>query len=205
MSLRVIVGLSGGVDSAVTALLLRRLPLRWTSRALLVGGLLAVAVGQLAQTGLDPGSSLLRLVPGLLVTGVAFGVLNATVGREAVASVPADRTAMGSGANNTARYVGSAIGVTVVAVVATRPGLAPGPVGLLEGWHTAVLVAAASSLLGAAAVAACRPARGEGGAATGDRADSGHGQRDAQPDAGTSEGAVPGGPGVGGRDPQGRR
>jgi hypothetical protein len=69
-----------------------------------------------------------------------------------VASVPAYRAGMGSGANNTARYLGSAVGVTVVAVLATHPDAA----GLLAGWNTAVLVTAAFSLAGAAAVLTCR-------------------------------------------------
>lgn len=60
--------------------------------------------------------ALLRLLPGLFLAGAANGILNAALGRQAVASVPADRTAMGSGANNTARYLGSAIGITVAAV-----------------------------------------------------------------------------------------
>lgn len=143
--------------SVVTALQVKRLPSGWSSRALMVGGLLGVALGQVAQTGLSTGSSLLRLVPGLLLTGVAFGVLNATVGREAVASVPPDRTAMGSGANNTARYVGSAIGISLVAVVATRG--AQSPAGLVAGWDDAALLTAGLSVVGALAIAAVRPAR----------------------------------------------
>jgi hypothetical protein len=55
---------------------------------------------------------------------------------------------MGSGVNNTARYLGSAIGVTIVSVIATHAD----PSALLAGWNTAVLVTAAFSGLGAAAV-----------------------------------------------------
>jgi predicted MFS family arabinose efflux permease len=84
----------------------------------------------------------------MFVTGLATGVLNALLGREAVASVPPDRAAMGSGANNTARYLGAACGITLFVVVATHAGA-----DLLAGWNVAVLVAAALSLLGAATVA----------------------------------------------------
>ena len=63
-----------------------------------------------------------RFVPGLLVAGVGSGVLNAALGRESVASVPAGQGGLGSGANNTARYLGSALGVTVVSVVAAPSG-----------------------------------------------------------------------------------
>ena len=134
--------------SVLTALQVRRLPASLSARTLLVCGLVAVAVGQLLQTGLSASSPLGRLVPGLLLTGVAFGVLNAALGREAVASVPPERAAMGSGANNTARYVASAIGITLVSVVAGRH-----PDGLVAGWDDAVLLTAGISLAGALVVA----------------------------------------------------
>lgn len=145
--------------SVLVALNVKRLPTRWSSRSLLVTGLLVVGAGQLAQLGLTPQSSLARLIPGLLLTGIAFGVLNATIGREAVASVPPDRTAMGSGANNTFRYVGSALGISVVAVLATRHSSSAS--GLVAGWDSAVLLTASLSALGAAAIAVIeRPGAG---------------------------------------------
>jgi hypothetical protein len=108
--------------SVLTALGARWLPERVTPRAQLAAGLVGCAAGQLALVGVDPHSSIARLLPGLLVAGAANGVLNAALGRQAVASVPAERAAMGSGANNTARYVGSAIGITVVALIINRTG-----------------------------------------------------------------------------------
>jgi MFS family permease len=148
--------------SVAASLLSRQLPASWNGRIQLGIGLLIVTVGQLLLLGATPDSSLQRYVPGLLIAGVASGVVNAALGREAVASVPAGRTAMGSGANNTARYVGSAIGTAVIAIIATRPGLPPGPAGLLSGFNTALVVSAAFSLLGALVVLACRPRRGTG-------------------------------------------
>ncbi len=149
--------------SVVVALLARRLPARFTGRLQLAAGLAVVGVGQLALGGVGTGSSWGRFVPGLLVAGVASGVLNSALGREAVASVPDGRGAMGSGANNTARYVGSAVGVTVVSVVvaavaARTPG-APafdGAAGLVAGWNAAVLVTAGVSLVGSVVVLLCR-------------------------------------------------
>jgi len=57
---------------------------------------------------------------------------------------------MGSGANNTARYLGSAIGVTAVSVL-----VGTAPAGLLVGWTHAMWFAAGVSVLGALAVLAC--------------------------------------------------
>jgi predicted MFS family arabinose efflux permease len=62
--------------------------------------------------------------------------------------VPPDRAAMGSGANNTARYLGAACGITLFVTVATHAGD-----DLYAGWNTAALVAAALTLVGAGAIA----------------------------------------------------
>ena len=140
--------------SVLSALLARRIPARVSGRVQLAVGLLGVAAGQLALGGVAADSTWVRFVPGLLVAGVASGILNAALGREAVASVPAGRSGMGSGANNTARYVGSAIGVTVVAVI-----VAGAPGGAIAGWNLAVLVTAVISISGALLVLGCRPRR----------------------------------------------
>ena len=145
--------------SVVSALLARRIPPRVPGRVQLAIGLAGVGIGQLALAGVDAGSTWRHFVPGLLVAGVASGVLNAALGREAVASVPADRAGLGSGANNTARYIGSAIGVTVVAVIASRPGPANPMADLVHGWNIAAVVTGLVSLVGAAAVLACRTRR----------------------------------------------
>jgi hypothetical protein len=54
---------------------------------------------------------------------------------------------MGSGANNTARYVGSAIGLALVSI--TVAGGGHDPAAVLHGWNIAVLITAAFSLAGA--------------------------------------------------------
>jgi MFS family permease len=153
-----VVLLAWSATSVVTALSARWLPPWVSPRAQLVAGLVGCAAGQLALTGLTPGSAVVRLLPGLLVAGAANGVLNAALGLQAVASVPADRAAMGGGANNTARYVGSAIGIAVVAVLVTHAGAA-GAAGVVSGWNVATLVTAGVSLLGALAVLLARERR----------------------------------------------
>jgi predicted MFS family arabinose efflux permease len=137
--------------SVFTALAARRLPARVDGDMQLAAGLLVVAAGLAALAGLHPGDGLGRLLPGLVVAGLGSGVLNAALGRQAVSSVPAGRAGMGSGANNTARYLGSAVGVTIAAVLATRPVAG----GLLVGWNASVLVSVLFSVLGAAVVLGC--------------------------------------------------
>ena len=91
-----------------------------------------------ATSGSDAASVAVIVVGVLVVAGLGTGVLNAVLGREAVASVPPDRAAMGSGSNNTARYLGAACGITVFTVLMVH-----------VGWDQAVLVAAGVSLAGA--------------------------------------------------------
>ena len=55
---------------------------------------------------------------------------------------------MGSGANNTARYLGAACGITLFLTVATHAGD-----DLFAGWNVAALVTVALTLIGAAAIA----------------------------------------------------
>lgn len=145
--------------SVLTALQVRRLPARASVRTLMVASLLTLAAGQVALTGLSPASGVTRLLPGLALGGIAYGVLNAALGQAAVAAVPAGRASVGSGANNTARYLASAVGITVVALIApTDPaGRGAGAARLVEGWNTAALVTAAVSVAGAAAITALRP------------------------------------------------
>lgn len=101
------------------------MPAGLSVRARIVASLVVIASGQLMLTGLDTGTSAPDLLPGLLVAGV------------------------GSGANNTARYVGAALGTTIVAVIAAHADRA----ALIAGWDTAAVVTAALSVAGALLVA----------------------------------------------------
>ena len=138
--------------SMIVALAARKLPAALGARARVAIGLALCAVGEVALTGLAADSAWTRLVPGLLIAGVGSGVANAGLGRLAVESVPPDRAGMGSGANNTARYLGGAAGVAlVVSIVSTAGGHS-----LTRGWNTAALVMASLSALGALIVVSCR-------------------------------------------------
>jgi MFS family permease len=142
--------LAWSATSSVAALGVRVLPERWTGTARLAAGLVVIGAGLAALSGLRTDSPAGRLVAGLVVAGIGTGVVTATLGREAVASMPPDRAGTGSGINNTSRYVGAALGVTIVAALATGSR----PETLLPGWNAACWVCAAASVLGAAAVVA---------------------------------------------------
>ncbi|MFF8376972.1 MFS transporter [Streptomyces sp. NPDC015661] len=108
----------------VAALQARRLAGRLSAAHQLALGFALSAAGILALLGTLEGPWP-RLVPGLLAAGVGSGLLNAALPRLAVDSVPPERAAMGSGANNTARYIGSSAGVALtLALVTTGPDTA---------------------------------------------------------------------------------
>lgn len=138
--------------SVVSALLTRRLPAAMSGGARMSLGLVVVSAGLAPLAFLTPDSGVAALSVGLVVAGAGTGVVNASLGREAVTSVPPHRAGMGSGINNTSRYVGAAVGVTVVTLVAVGPS--PTPTSLVAGWNAAVLVGIAVSLVGAAVIAA---------------------------------------------------
>ncbi len=130
--------------SAVTALASRRLPPFASGPRQLVISLVGVAVGLALLIG---ASRPVELVAGLFVAGLASGVLNAALGREAVLSAPSGRAGLGSGVNNTARYLGSAIGVTITSILVLGGGADRARAE--HGWSVAAVVTTAVSLAGA--------------------------------------------------------
>lgn len=134
--------LTWSVTSVVTSLVVRNLRIPLSGPRLIALALGVVALGELLGLGMTVESSPWRLAPSMFVAGLATGVLNAVLARESVANVPADRAAMGSGSNNTARYLGAACGITVFSVLLTH-----------AGWDAAVLVAVGVTVFGAVAAA----------------------------------------------------
>ncbi len=138
--------LAWSTTSVVVSLLMPRLRVAPAGPRPVAALLVVVAVGQLLCLGVGTERAVWHLCGAMVVAGLGTGALNAVLGREAVASVPPSRAAMGSGANNTARYLGAACGITVVATIA---GLGSDPTAAFE---QAVVVAAGLTLLGAASI-----------------------------------------------------
>lgn len=140
------------VTSTAVSLIARRLPARWSSRSRLATGLALSAVGEVLLATISASDSWTALVPGLVIAGIGSGVANAAVGRLAVEAAPSGRAGMSSGASNTARYLGGAAGVAMVAAIDSGSGAS----GFANGWDTAALVSALLCALGAAIVARLR-------------------------------------------------
>ena len=138
--------------SMIVALAAGSLPSRLPAQTRLLTGLSLAAVGELALTGLGTGASWTRLLPGLFITGLGTGLVNAALGRIAVESVPDGRAGIGSGANNTARYLGGAAGAALVVSLASAGSAHE----LIAGWNIAALASAGLCALGVTIVASCR-------------------------------------------------
>ncbi len=134
--------------TVIAALAARLLPDRFTSRQRVIWAILGCALAQFLLIAADADTTWAAVLPGLFIAGLANGVLNASLGHEAVQTVPPERSAMGSAANNTARYLGSAIGIALVSLLIAEPTVE----GFFAGWHGAVIVSTVSSLIGVAAM-----------------------------------------------------
>jgi EmrB/QacA subfamily drug resistance transporter len=100
-------------------------------------GLLLIGAGSLLMALVHADSTWRVLVAGLAVLGAGVGMANPTLASAALAAVPRERSGMASGAVNTARQLGFAIGVAVLGTVFTtgaaaalRDASAPDPSGL---------------------------------------------------------------------------
>ncbi|GGJ17761.1 MFS transporter [Streptomyces brasiliensis] len=137
-----------GLSFAV-ALQAKRLAGRVTPRLQLAIGFVLHAAGALTMLGALDAGSWPRLLPGLVIGGIGSGLLNAALPLLSVESVPPARAAMGSGAQQTFRYIGSCAGVALTIALATSSGG-----GLAHGTDVAIVVMSGLALLGALGVAA---------------------------------------------------
>jgi EmrB/QacA subfamily drug resistance transporter len=112
---------------------LHRVAPRW----MIGGGLALIGAGSLAQAHLGAGSGWSALTPGLVLIGIGVGLATPILASAALASVPPERGGMASGAVNTARQLGYALGIAglglicqsrIGARIAGTPGLDHGSV-----------------------------------------------------------------------------
>ncbi|MFC5724731.1 MFS transporter [Streptomyces gamaensis] len=143
--------------SFVAAPQARRMVGRVGDRQQVAAGLAVCGVGELALIGIDSASPWWQFVPGMALAGIGSGVVNAALAGLAVRSVPAHRVAMGSAAGNASRYLGSSIGVALMAAILALSPRGGGPAHEMSvGMNYAGVVAGALAVLGAVLVALCR-------------------------------------------------
>ena len=104
--------ISGGI--LVTATISGRLSSHVPVRLLIGPGLIGVGVGLLLMRGLGAASGWTHLIPGMIVGGLAVGLVNPPLASTAVGVVPPQRAGMASGINSTFRQVGIATGIALL-------------------------------------------------------------------------------------------
>jgi EmrB/QacA subfamily drug resistance transporter len=133
-----------------------RLVIRIGAKSLLVFGMAAQTVGLLLFTGVAAhGTYLANILPGslLVAIGIGFAFVPATIC--AVAGVRPEEAGLASGLVNTARLFGGALGLAILAALATahtnhllKAGHVSAHAALTDGFQLAFLIAAAFALVG---------------------------------------------------------
>ncbi|GAA1266610.1 MFS transporter [Kitasatospora nipponensis] len=80
-------------------------------------GLLLIGLGTLLLGVVSASSGWAALLPGLVITGAGVGMATPTLMSTALAAVPRERTGMASGAVNTGRQLGYALGIAVLGTI----------------------------------------------------------------------------------------
>ncbi|WP_405978532.1 DHA2 family efflux MFS transporter permease subunit [Streptomyces sp. NBC_00158] len=137
--------LAGFVVAALAGRLLHGAPPRLT----IGGGLLLIGAGALLQAWmLDAGDGWTALAPGLLVSGVGVGMATPALAATAMGAVAPARAGMAGGVLNTARQLGTALGIAVLGAV-FHAGLADGLGGRPRELAAALASGGAGRLLAA--------------------------------------------------------
>lgn len=135
------------VVAPISGRLTNRLPLRIP----LTTGLVLIGVGLLLMRAIDAHSEWTALLPGLLVGGLAIGVISPALAAAMVSVLPVERSGLASGINNTFRQLGIAIGIAGLgAIFEHRAAQAVGlRAGIVAGLDAVLAVAAAVAFLAA--------------------------------------------------------
>jgi EmrB/QacA subfamily drug resistance transporter len=134
-----------------------RLAARVGFRPVLLAGTSIFTLGLLSfalRVGLHP-EYLTRWLPATILLGLGIGLTFPVLGATAVSSLQANRYAVGSAVNQTARQVGGAIGVAILVVILGNPHSV---LGALNNFHHLWFFSA--SMAAAAGLACCFLARG---------------------------------------------
>jgi len=98
-----------------------RLTARHGPRPALFAGAALYIAGQLSLLLVTPASGYLRVLPALLGVSFGLGLFTAPVVSTAIRAVPPAQSGLASGVNNTARQVGTALGVAIFGALAGSP------------------------------------------------------------------------------------
>ena len=100
------------IVAPLTGKLTERIPTRW----LITAGLVTMAAGLSLLSGLDEHSTLINLLPGLLLGGLG-GALTVPLANAALGAAPLEKAGVASGVFNTFRETGGALGIAIIGAV----------------------------------------------------------------------------------------
>lgn len=126
------------VVAPISGRLTSRLPLRVP----LASGLVLIGVGLLLMRAIDSESEWTALLPGLLVGGLAIGIISPALAAAMVSVLPVERSGLASGINNTFRQLGIAIGIAALGAIFDHHATDP-QAGIVTGLKAVLAVAAA--------------------------------------------------------------
>lgn len=131
-----------------------RLTSRWPLRIPLTAGLVLIGASLLLMRSIDASGDWTALLPGLLLGGLAIGVISPALAAAMVSVLPVERSGLASGINNTFRQLGIAIGIAGLGAIFEHDARGtPSPLAGIVAGLDAVLLVAAAVALSAAAVA----------------------------------------------------
>jgi DHA2 family methylenomycin A resistance protein-like MFS transporter len=122
-----------------------RLQGRFGARHVVVAGALIGGLGVLGFALLDEGSPFIAAAPSYVLVGIGYGAAVPAVSTVAMGAIEVERAGVASGVLNTARQVGSAIGLAALGSIATAVagGSLSGSGDFVSGMRVAMVVAGA--------------------------------------------------------------
>jgi EmrB/QacA subfamily drug resistance transporter len=120
---------------------------------LAAGGLGLVAAGLAATLLTSADSSWTAILPGVLICCLGTGIFNPAASALALDALPAHQSGLASGANDTFRQTGVAIGIAALGTLVPS-GLGANPVAYVNGFHHALIAGTVVAAICAAATAA---------------------------------------------------
>jgi MFS transporter, DHA2 family, methylenomycin A resistance protein len=125
-----------------------RLQARLGARRVVIGSALLAGLGVLDFALLDADSPFVQALPGYVLVGVGYGAAVPAISAVAMGAIEVERAGVASGVLNTARQVGSAVGLATLGSIATA--VAGGSLSqsddFVSGMRAAMLVAGALAL-----------------------------------------------------------
>jgi len=104
------------IAATIAGRLTAKVPTKW----LIAPGFFLLGCGLSLLLLIDANSSWTVIIPGLLVSGVAIGMINVPLASTAVGVVRVERSGMASGVNSTFRQVGIATGIAALGSIFSR-------------------------------------------------------------------------------------